>query len=340
MFHEASNKLSAVYLSIIMAISLFFSANIYQVSVAEFNRDYARQQNLISRSQLLPPSQDALDRFLDERQHQYAEAKQRLLVRLVIINGFIFVSGGFISYYFARRTLKPIEEAHEALEQFTADASHELRTPITVMQTEIEVALSDPGLTVTEAREQLESNLEELAKLTHLSEGLLRLAQLDTTLASQATTTIKPVIASVVKQLLPLAEKKGITILRRDITDGTVTADKSSLSEALMIIVENAIKYSPEKSEITVSSHKDGGSLAITVKDNGQGIKKEDLGHIFERFYRSDKARTKQTTHGYGLGLAIAKNIIELHKGSISVDSEIHKGSTFTIRLPSVKQQV
>jgi len=317
-----------------MAISIFFSANIYQVSVAEFNRDYSRQQSLISHSQLLPPSQNALNDFLEQRQVQYTEAKERILVRLIVINGFILISGGFISYYFARRTLKPIEEAHEALERFTADASHELRTPITVMQTEIEVALSDPGLTLPEAKEQLESNLEELAKLTYLSEGLLRLAQLDNNDLTRAKTSVKPLVNSVIDQVKPLADKKGIVIKHSTVADATIAAETTSISEALMIIIENAIKYSPEKSVVTISVKKDVNQVSIAVSDKGRGIKKADQAHIFERFYRTDKARTKQTTSGYGLGLSIAKNIVELHKGTISVASTINKGSTFTIYLP------
>ncbi len=336
MFHEASNKLSAVYLAIIMAISIFFSANLYQLSVAEFNRDYGRQQNLLDHSQVLPPSQDAINRFLSARLQQYAEAKQRILVRLIIINCAIFVSGGFISYYFARRTLRPIEEAHEALERFTADASHELRTPITVMQTEIEVALSDPDLTLPEAREQLESNLEELAKLTKLSEGLLRLAQLDNNSMDQTKTKVSAIISTAVDHLKPLADKKHITITQPKTSEISVNANQSSLSEALIIIIDNAIKYSPENSTVKIRTRKDGQKLAIKVIDQGSGIKKIDQAHIFDRFYRSDKARTKQTTPGYGLGLSIAKNIVELHHGTIQVESTLHKGSTFTVYLPLV----
>ncbi len=334
MFHEASNKLSAVYLAIIMAISIFFSANIYQVSVAEFNRDYARQQSLLDRSQVLPPSQDAVNRFLAARQQQYAEAKDRILVRLIIINCAIFVSGGLLSYYFARRTLQPIEEAHEALERFTADASHELRTPITVMQTEIEVALSDPDLTVTEAREQLESNLEELAKLTQLSEGLLRLAQLDKNSMTQTKSKIAPIITAAVEHLQPLADKKNISIDHSPNVDAQIQANQSSLSEALIIIIENAIKYSPEGSFVRIQAKKEGQKVTISVIDHGSGIKKSEQAHIFDRFYRSDKARTKQSTPGYGLGLSIAKNIVELHHGTISVESKLHKGSTFKVSLP------
>lgn len=334
MFDEASSKLSAIYLAILMAISIFFSVNIYQASVAEFNRDFSRQQALLNDSNLLPQNTDARNAFLARRAQQYNEAKQRLLVRLAIVNGVIFVGAGFLSYYFARRTLEPIEKSHQALERFTADASHELRTPITAMQTEIEVALADPKLTIKEARQQLESNLEELATLTGLSNGLLQLARLDNEGPNIKRIELRKHVNKAIKHVGVMAKQRGTTISARIPAKQTVTADTTGLIEVLTILLDNAVKYSPDKSTVTVTSRAKGSSVLIEVSDNGPGIEKADLEHIFERFYRADKSRTHETTQSHGLGLSIAKTIIERQNGHITASSKVGSGSTFRIALP------
>lgn len=334
MFHEASNKLSAIYLAIIMAISIFFSVNIYQVSVAEFNRDFSRQEELLNSSSFFPQNREVRNQFLLQRAKQYEEAKQRILVRLIIINGFIFISGGFLSYYFARRSLEPIEKSHAALERFTADASHELRTPITAMQTEIEVALSDPNLNLKDARQQLESNLEELSKLTQLSEQLLELAHTDNRQLELKKVKVGQLVGRAVKQVSPLAKKKQIKITVEGSKDTLLLVNRASIVEVLTIFLDNAIKYSPEKSLVTVTTTVKKEVVTIAVTDNGPGIAAKDLDHIFERFYRADKSRTHQEQAGHGLGLSIAKSIVERNNGSVAVKSRPEKGATFQTSFP------
>lgn len=334
--HKPSLKLAGLYLAIIMFISLFFSANVYQLSLQEFNRGFeepgtTRTINGLPDSGIIEMLQQQL---LDERNQRFAAAKQRVLTRLVITNVVILVGGGFLSYYLARRTLKPIEEAHEAQSRFTADASHELRTPIAAMQSETEVALMDPKLTLAHAKERLQSNLEELGKLTVLSDGLLRLAQLDNNNLRGHDVSLDAVLQQALDRVMPLAEKKHILISSSGGKGLTVQGDTVSLAEALIILLDNAVKYSPEKTEVTVSATKGQKHISITVQDHGTGIKATELPYIFERFYRADTARSKQQTNGYGLGLAIAKTIIDRHNGKITVHSSPGKGSQFTIQLP------
>jgi signal transduction histidine kinase len=262
MFHSAALRLTTWYLFIIMLISISFSTAIYHLSYGEVTSEAQRQSSFL-RSQLTP--YDFRD-FNSSRQTQLDTEKSRLINRLAFFNLLVLLLGGLASYQLARRTLRPIEDSLEAQKRFTADASHELRTPLAAMQSEIEVALRDSGLTKKEATEILQSNLEEVGKLKDLSEGLLRLA-----------------------------------------STGSV---------------------------VNIKIHRQEKSAVVEIEDNGQGIKASDLPHVFDRFYRADNSRTKEIKGGYGLGLAIAKKIADLHHGVIEVKSAPGKGSIFTILLP------
>lgn len=333
MFHETSTKLAGFYLAILMVISLFFSANIYQLSVSEFDRgirgpgraleQQAEEELPMRFRQKLRQGQEAL----------FIEAKQRVIARLIFVNLIILVGGGLLSYYLAVKTLQPIKEAHESLERFTADASHELRTPIAVMRSENEVALMDPKLTLAQAKKQMESNIEELEKLTALSEGLLQLASQDS--LSISLVSIQQIVNIAIDSVNSFAKSRKVIVKSEISKSLKVNADKSSLAQALAILLNNAVKYSPQESEVMVSAQKQQKTIVIEVSDQGPGIKSSDLPHIFDRFYRAETSRTKQQTDGYGLGLAIAKDIVERHGGKITVSSKLGKGSSFKITLAS-----
>jgi two-component system, OmpR family, sensor histidine kinase CiaH len=336
MFHKAAFKLAALYLLIIMGISFFFSANVYQLSIQELDRGIRKQDlgRVFFNDPLAGPSTRTVLPLLQAEQEQsYNAARNHVLNRLMLINLFILIGGGILSYYLALRTLRPIEEAHEAQSRFVADASHELRTPIAAMRTETEVALMDPKLTLPEAKAKLHSNLEELERLTALSEGLLRLAQLENNELPKETVSVVTIMQKAVDQVLPLAEQKNILINTKADDTLAVKGDEASLVEALVILLDNAVKYSPKQSEIVMRGIKHQRGIVIQIKDSGTGIKATELPHIFDRFYRADTARSKQHVNGYGIGLAIAKNIVELHGGKISVQSHPGKGSTFEIHL-------
>ena len=131
-----------------------------------------------------------------------------------------------------------------------------------------------------------------------------------------------------------MAKKKNISIAAK-IPKTKIAGDKRALTELFTVLLDNAIKYSPNKKEVSITARKYDSKVQISVKDNGIGIKKEDLPHIFDRFYRADKSRTKQVVKGYGLGLSIAKRIVSTHNGTITVESEEGKGSAFIIVFPS-----
>lgn len=332
--HEGSLKLAGLYLAVLMTISLFFSATLYQTSMRELGRGLRGPTTVINSPVGPGFSTGIRQQIIDEGEDRYVMARTRIINQLIIINIFILIGGGALCYYLALRTLKPIEEAHEAQSRFTADASHELRTPITAIRTENEVALLDPKLTLKEAKQQLQSNVEELEKLTTLSEGLLRLAQIDNNHLEKSPVSTKSIVTNAIMRVLPQAEKCNILIKPEQKADLNVLGDEVSLTEALVTLIDNAVKYSPPKSEVIVRVRADQRHALFEVIDQGVGIKATEIPHLFERFYRADSSRTKQRVDGYGLGLAIAQNIIERHDGTISVKSAPDKGSTFSVKLP------
>lgn len=333
MFKSATTKLTILYLAIIMVISMFFSYNLYRLSVDELAWGYQRQNAII---RAVPQFQSIFDGdYLSVGKDEiFNEGKARIALRLVYVNTTILIAGGFLSYWMARKTLQPIEESHDAQSRFAADASHELRTPLTAMQTEIEVALRDPKLTTKDARELLNSNLEELAKLTKLSDGLLRLTQLDSESLPKKPVNVSKIVAIAVERVRSQAKTKKITIDWQAPKSLSLLGDEESIGELVTILLDNAIKYSPTTSDVIIRATNDGQAVTLSVEDHGIGIVAADLPHIYERFYRADGARSKNATSGYGLGLSIAKNIVDLHNGKINVSSAEGKGTKFIVKLP------
>jgi len=332
-FHNASLKLTSLYLIIIMAISLIFSLGFYQVSVTELERGIRHQPGPIGQI-MRTRNAELLNQLIDEQEDAVVAARARLQANLILINIFILLGGGMLSYVLARRTLKPIEEMHEAQSRFTADASHELRTPIAAMRLENEIALSDNSLTLKYAKELLQSNIEELDKLTKLSEGLLQLAQLDNESIETYNVKVRNIVSQAIERIAKEAENKKHKIVTSKIDGGVITVNEIAAVEALVILLDNAVKYSPNKSEISVTTKRSKTELEILVKDSGIGITPDAQAHIFDRFYRADSSRNKNTADGYGIGLSIAKSVVESHSGTISVESTVGSGSTFTLSFP------
>lgn len=332
-FHSASLKLTALYLIIIMLISMIFSFGFYNVASHELERSLKKDLGPIGQL-FISNSYGYVQDVGLEQDLAVEEAHSRLKANLILINLFILMGGGLLSYYLARRTLRPIEEVHEAQSRFTADASHELRTPISAMRLETEIALMDESLTLKQAKKQLQSNIEELDKLTSLSEGLLQLSRLDNNEIVKENITVKQIISPAVERIEKKASLRKQKITVKKIVDAEIFANQSSVVEALVTFLDNAVTYSPEISEIIVSSKRVKNNIYIDVADKGIGIKEEDLPYIFDRFYRADNSRTKANEKGYGIGLSIAKSVAEAHNGNVSVKSTLGKGSTFTLSLP------
>jgi signal transduction histidine kinase len=337
MFKAAVVRLTLWYLLLIMLLSVGFSVALYRVSTRELDINQQQLESLLEQRffpGLRPPAD--FQQYSQARLQQVVKSRERIRWNLAYFNLVILLAGGAASYFLARRTLQPIEQSVEAQARFTSDASHELRTPLTAIKSEIEVAMRDKNLTLREAKELLASNLEEVDRLEALSAGLLKLAQNDTRPPSLPCKVAE--IAEEAEQRVSTAARQRGIVIEREMGAEVVSGDQWSLVELLSILLDNAIKYSPDDSKITVSSSTQHARyIAISVQDKGTGIAATDLPRIFERFYRADRSRTKGTTPGYGLGLSIAKKIADIHRGSIEVKSTLGNGSIFTVLLPTYK---
>lgn len=332
MFKQARLKLTAWYLLIIMVISFSFSALIYQLVSVEINRFANSQRNRFEKQFVLnevprPPKIIIDDDLIDE-------TEKRLTISLFIINGIILVISGSLSYFLAGKTLKPIQQMTEDQKQFVSDASHELKTPLTALKSLFEVSLRDKKMTLTDTKKVIQQGIDQTNKLSKLSNSLLELSRFDNQkLVSTQTVLIKEIINDAISQLQPKADKKNIKIISK-IGSQKVCGNYQKLVELFVIFLDNAIKYSHDNTKINLTAINHKKNLLIKIVDQGIGISKKDLPHIFDRFYQASNSRTKNSDTGYGLGLSIAKQITELHHGQIEVETKLNRGTTFIIHLP------
>lgn len=310
-----------------MIMSLSFSIVLYTTSVNQLERQRPPRFDIQS-SDFPMQTPSSFRSFIDSR---IEEGKRDILGKLAIINVIVLGGGAALSYYLARRTLEPIEEAMEAQTQFVSDASHELRTPLTALRTSNEVALRRKKLTLPDARLTIQENLDEVDRLQQLTDGLLRLLSRDAKVQI-ADVKLQDAVGTALATVAPKAATKRIAV--DDQTPAiNFSADQGAVTQILTILIDNAVKYSPEDSTITLTaSTDDKQAVVISVSDTGIGISEHDAQHIFSRFYRADSSRSQ--TEGYGLGLPIAHKLVKAHHGTLSVESVPGEGSTFTVRLP------
>lgn len=340
MFHSARLQLTGWYLLIIMCISIAFSMVIYRFLMLEVQRFSAIQrfriEQKLQESLGYIPSTPGRRIILTTDPDLEEEVRTRIIVTLAVVNGGILIISGILGYMLAGRTLRPIQDMMDEQNRFITDASHELRTPLTALKSAMEVHLRDKRLTLREAKTLIASNLDDVNKLQALSEGLLQLAQYQQPngQTQQERVQLQDVLSQVIQKITPLAAAKQVTISSGKL-EYTVPGDRYALEELFLIILDNAVKYSHPHGLVTVRAKKNDGSVILSINDQGVGIAAADLPHIFDRFYRADVARSKTDTSGYGLGLAIARKIVDRHHGTITAESTADKGTTFVIRLPT-----
>ena len=301
--NKAYLKLTFMYASILCFVSIIFSTIIYSNTVNSFN---------------IRPIKSVQSEAIIKRDN---EIKKEMLFHLIVLDSIIIILGTIGSYFLSKKTLKPIEENLNLQMEFISNASHELKTPITVITMENEVLLREKNHSKEELLHQIKSNLEEVTSLSKLVNILLELARNNKITLEKIK--VIDVVNNACDKLKVLSKKKNITILN-NIDNLKILANKDILEEVIVIILDNAIKYSDKNTTIKIYNK----NSKIFIEDEGIGIKEKDLKYIFDRFYRADKSHS---TEGYGLGLSLAKHLTEKMKLKISAYNNKEKGSTFVI---------
>ena len=327
-FHQARMRLTLIYVVILAVILFSSSGSIYSMFSNRLDHRFARLPRRLEL--ILPPG------FLAPSP---AEVRTDLVNSLTIVNGFLLLLAGVLSYWLAGITLQPIQAAYNRQRRFLSDASHELRTPLAILHADLENDLVDPAGTEL-SRQRAKSHLEEVKRMSLLVGDLLTLSRLDEH-GERGPLFIRldltDVLSDVVHRLQSVATHHRVALAFAVVEEHVfVVANKELLIQALGNVIKNAILYNKENGSVAVSLKTEDGRAVVRVADTGIGIAQDDLARIFERFYRTDESRSRRTG-GSGLGLAIAQSVLKQFNGSIALESVLGVGTTVTISLPLVK---
>jgi len=254
----------------------------------------------------------------------------------LMVSGLIFaIIAAMIGWFLAGKALIPVKRSWQQQEEFVANAAHEIRTPLTVIQTNLDVVLSSPDTKIAENMKWLDNAYTETEHMGRLISDLLLLAQVDGSeikLDNKAF-DLSALLIEISIQMEPVAQNQDLLFLWEIDPGMILKGDKWRIRQLFMILLDNSFKYTPPGGNVKITARRSRDKIEILVQDSGIGISKEDRERIFERFYRADKARSR-TQSGTGLGLSIAQWIIHVHRGSILLQSELGSGSCFTVILP------
>jgi signal transduction histidine kinase len=340
LFQSARLKLTGFYFATLVVFCLLLTFGVRMFTNYELSRGDDAQLGTVHKLFLqydqsndendtyAPPG----DRFFAHAQQTQTDVTRRHLNRdFFWIDASLMAVAAVVSYWYAGRTLKPIEEAHEQQKRFTSDASHELRTPLASMRLENEVFLRTKHFTEGEAREQILSNLEEVDRLEKLATNLLALNSYEQRNLPHRPVVVGDVVEEAVSQVRHSKQGKGV-VISAELTPAKVDVNQESVVELLSILLDNAIKYGPPKGPVEIAGNLQHERYVITVRDHGKGIAEEDLPHIFERMYRGDKARSSKVS-GHGIGLSLASQIASANDAVLQAGNAPDGGAIFTLSL-------
>ena len=260
---------------------------------------------------------------------------QKSTYAMVVLGVVALVFATVFGHILSGRAMVPLKEAYEKQRQFAADASHELRTPLAVVMASADLLENDPSITSPFLKQVIEDVRDEVKKMTKLVSDLLLVARSDNKALKLKPTRFDAadLLGQTARVMQPLAEKKHITIHACDMEKHELQADEQKIKQLMLILVDNAVKYTPDGGNVTVGFENAApGRVRFYVQDTGIGISAEDQQRIFDRFYRVDKARSREMG-GNGLGLSIAQEIVNLHQGTIQVKSKPGEGTRFIVEL-------
>ena len=254
--------------------------------------------------------------------------------RLISMSTIIIVTSIVASYLLSKRTLKPIFQAWEKQTEFVQNAAHELRTPLTIIQAKQQLLLEEPESKIIDKSEDISLTINETRRLTKLVKELMLLAMADSNQLQikKETKNIDEVIKEVSAPYMEYAKMQNKDLTIELNCNKELNIDVNKITQLIVILLDNAIKYTKEGEKIKVQTNCKEGKCIIEVADEGIGISDEQKKHIFERFYRADKARTRETG-GTGLGLSIAQTIVKMHGGTIKVYNNEPKGTRFVVKI-------
>ena len=320
LFKTTRFKLTFWYVVIVFVLLFTSSLAAINAETRAFNRIQEALSDRIQRPKLTA----LLETRLNEFESQFVR-------RLIFLDLFLFVIGAIGAYYLSGITLRPIEEMISAQEQFARDASHQLRTPLTIIRMEIE-ALNRTQKQIPKVFSKVLSSITgEVSRMSEIVESLLTQVRQPFKNPRPQTVSFTEIVKTSVSKMQAVAGQKQIKLSSSLTPNIQVNGETHKLEELVRILIDNALKYTSDRGEVAVKLIKLEGKANLTVTDTGIGISKTDLPHIFDRFYRAT-----QTQHlpGTGLGLAIAKQIVEKHSGQITVASSLQKGSEFKVSFP------
>lgn len=261
--------------------------------------------------------------------------EQKFIANLILSLAISTIAIVIASYFLARKTLKPIITSWKKQTQFVQDASHELRTPLSIIKVRQENLLENPENKIMDNIEDIGCTLQEVDRLTKLIKELMELARNDSNeqKLNKENFMLDTEVKSIIELYKEVAETEEKEFLLNLEYNEEINADLNKVKELLVILLDNSLKYTEEHDSIEVKTYKKDNKCVIEVIDTGIGISKESIDHVFERFYREEKSRNR-SKGGMGLGLSIAHNIVELHKGTIKFDKAREKGTRVIVRLP------
>jgi len=265
-------------------------------------------------------------------------AQQGILTNLIytfaIVGLIMLIVIFFLSRYFANRSITPVKEAFEKQKQFIADASHELKTPLAIINTNTDVLLANREDTIENQAKWLHYIKSETERMSGLTNDLLYLTQIDDSRSSMihAKFNMSDAVENIILTMEAVIFEKNISLDYSIEPQLMVHGNIEQIKQVILILLDNAVKYSRAKGSVNVTLKKQNNDVVLAVSNTGEGIAAEHLDRIFDRFYRTDASRARKHG-GHGLGLAIAKSIVEQHKGEIYARSVVGEGATFYVRL-------
>ncbi|MBQ9276694.1 MAG: HAMP domain-containing histidine kinase [Clostridia bacterium] len=244
----------------------------------------------------------------------------------------------FIAYLFSAKTLKPVAETYAKQRDLIANASHELKTPLTVISTNLAVVKSEPELTVQDNEKWLASIDKQIERMQGLIQNMLELSKLEQSELPKVTINLSEIADGACLEFEAVCFEKGVKLVSEIQPDLRVLGERTSLERLVVILLDNAIKYSGENGKVGIGLAQDGKKIVLTVMNTGAVISEEDAKHVFDRFYRSDGARQNDDGKSFGLGLSIAAATVQAHGGTIECKGVENKGTVFRVYLPVAKK--